>query len=657
MKLNLKLISLILILFFISISIVSAEDAAQIDNNLSEIETNNIDEIGATINQIETSIGETESNSPTVESKGFYELQQQIWKSTSGDTIELDSDYIYDGVRPNGITIDRTITLDGKGHTLDANNSGMFYIQSGITNVVFKNTIFRNGEKACGGAIFADNGTHYLTITNCTFINNKATTSNIGGALYIKASNCTITDSYFENNSAKTSGGAIRIEGDSQIISNNIFIGNKAIGTLGGAINALGHNIKIIDNTFRQNIAGRDGGAIDIEGTLVAQMGTRNIISNNVFDSNKVTGSKEGSYGGAISIAGQNCEISNNNFTNNHADTLGGAIRWNGADSNSGIITGNIFEGNYAKSGGAIYDAGSGLTISKNTFKNNGATAGAGGSINVNGDNSVISDNEITKSSTKTSGGAIYLDGKYNKLTNNIISMCSANDNGGAAYITGASATIIGNKFISNTAEKLAGAAQIKTSNANIKNNEFTGNVAKSSGGAAYIEGAKITLDNNIFSKNQAGTQSVGGAIRWFGNDATITKNKFISNTANVGFAYYGSGENPTITGNTFSPKKTNTERWEKTNVKLTTPTKTFKKSEKTKKVIITLKSASNKILKNKKITLKVNKKTYTAKTNSKGQATFKVKLTKKGTYKYTTKFAGDTYYNALSKTGTIKIK
>ena len=90
---------------------------------------------------------------------------------------------------------------------------------------------------------------------------------------------------------------------------------------------------------------------------------------------------------------------------------------------------------------------------------------------------------------------------------------------------------------------------------------------------------------------------------------------------------------------------------------KITAPKKSFKAKVKTKKVKITLKSGST-LLKNKKITLKVNGKTYTAKTNSKGVATIKVtKLTKKGTFTYTVKFAGDKAYKAITKKGKITIK
>ena len=90
---------------------------------------------------------------------------------------------------------------------------------------------------------------------------------------------------------------------------------------------------------------------------------------------------------------------------------------------------------------------------------------------------------------------------------------------------------------------------------------------------------------------------------------------------------------------------------------KITAPKKSFKAKVKTKKVKITLKSGST-VLKSKKITLKVNGKTYTAKTNSKGVATIKVtKLTKKSTFTYTVKFAGDKAYKAITKKGKMTIK
>jgi nitrogen fixation protein FixH len=91
---------------------------------------------------------------------------------------------------------------------------------------------------------------------------------------------------------------------------------------------------------------------------------------------------------------------------------------------------------------------------------------------------------------------------------------------------------------------------------------------------------------------------------------------------------------------------------------KMTAKAKTFKKSVKTKKYSITLKTNQNKVMKNTKVTIKVNKKTYTAKTNSKGVATFKItKLTKKGKYTATVTYKGDSCYNKLTKKVKITVK
>ena len=91
---------------------------------------------------------------------------------------------------------------------------------------------------------------------------------------------------------------------------------------------------------------------------------------------------------------------------------------------------------------------------------------------------------------------------------------------------------------------------------------------------------------------------------------------------------------------------------------KLTAKKKTFKRSVKVKKYSIVLKDNVGKAIKKAKVTIKIGKKTYAAKTNSKGKASFKIKkLTKKGTYKATVTFKGNKYYNKVVKKVKIKIK
>ena len=62
-------------------------------------------------------------------------------------------------------------------------------------------------------------------------------------------------------------------------------------------------------------------------------------------------------------------------------------------------------------------------------------------------------------------------------------------------------------------------------------------------------------------------------------------------------------------------------------------------------------------LYKGKKITLTVNGKTYSAKTDSKGVAKFNVKLTKKGKYSAKVKFGGDSTYKSSNKSIKVTIK
>ena len=94
-----------------------------------------------------------------------------------------------------------------------------------------------------------------------------------------------------------------------------------------------------------------------------------------------------------------------------------------------------------------------------------------------------------------------------------------------------------------------------------------------------------------------------------------------------------------------------------KTTPKFKVTKKLFKKSTKTKKYRIILKDKTGKKIKKAKVYLRVKGKTYKAKTNSKGSATFKItKLNKKGTFKGRIKFKGNKYYNRISKKVKIKV-
>lgn len=519
MKLNLKLISLLLILFFVTISFVSASEIDELeinDNNNVRVNDMSTENIGANL------IQEKEPLS-AANSKTFKDLNSEISKAEAGDTIVLDSDYVYNsGFTNNGITINKKLTIDGNGYTLDAKKSGRIFSIT-ADNVILKNIIFVNGYKSDGAGAISCSIASKLTISNCTFKNNAADA--IAGAVFLKNNGHKVIGCTFISNTASKSGGAIRLQGNNAIFENNVFKSNKVTGSdfLGGAICALGNNIIVKNNTFTSNVAGRDGGALDIEGSETEKIGKNNIITFNTFTSNSAK------YGGAISANCQNITISNNIFNNNHATTsgLGGAIRIAGTKTNTGKITGNSFIGNYAPSGGTIFINGNGTSVSKNTFKNSKSTSASGGTINIRGNNNVVSQNDIDTSNSKGSGGAIYADGNNFKLTNNNITSATSGASGGAAYILSTGSTITGNIFNSNTASTLGGAIQVKGNKATLNTNKFISNTAKSNnGGAIYIESDNAVLKSNDFEGNSAKT---GYSLYGKGSKPTISNNNLIN--------------------------------------------------------------------------------------------------------------------------------
>ena len=152
----------------------------------------------------------------------------------------------------------------------------------------------------------------------------------------------------------------------------------------------------------------------------------------------------------------------------------------------------------------------------------------------------------------------------------------------------------------------------------------------------------KVTVKVGTISKTL--TTNAKGQVSL--NVATLVPKTY---TATVKFAgddaYLASSVSPKVVVSKAKPK-------------ITAKAKTFKVKVKTKKYTVTLKNNKGKVMKKVKLTLKVGKKTYKATTNSKGKATFKItKLTKKGKYTATVKFAGSKYYKALSKKVKVTVK
>ena len=136
-----------------------------------------------------------ESKTMTVDYRTFAELQDIIDQSTG--IVVLDHDYAFGDEDTGAIIINKSITINGNGHTIDGNDkSSIFNITA--ENVVIANVTLINGKSVDnGGAITwsGDNG----TIENTTFANNTAEN---GGAVYVSGNNMTIENSTFTGNNA-----------------------------------------------------------------------------------------------------------------------------------------------------------------------------------------------------------------------------------------------------------------------------------------------------------------------------------------------------------------------------------------------------------------------------------------------------------------------
>ncbi|MBR4396357.1 MAG: Ig-like domain repeat protein, partial [Methanobrevibacter sp.] len=89
---------------------------------------------------------------------------------------------------------------------------------------------------------------------------------------------------------------------------------------------------------------------------------------------------------------------------------------------------------------------------------------------------------------------------------------------------------------------------------------------------------------------------------------------------------------------------------------RLTLYKKTYRLKNRNKYLVATLKTAKGHAIAGKKISFRINGKTYTAKTNYKGIAKVRVSLSRKRIYAFTATFAGDNTFAKISKKSTLVV-
>ncbi|MDO5852341.1 MAG: hypothetical protein Q4Q23_07625, partial [Methanobacteriaceae archaeon] len=195
-----------------------------INNKQKQEETNNT--IKTTTNTINT-------NTKTTGTGNFEELEKAINDTNRGETLNLTGNYTRNGEEYlTGITINRTITINGDGFTIDGMNNGRIFQINTDGNLTLNNMTLTKGTTTntdCG-AIYNNGGT--LTINNCTLTNNTA--NSLGGAIYNTGGTINITNSILTHNNATGrgsggDGGAIYNTGNGVLcVVGSVFLNNTA---------------------------------------------------------------------------------------------------------------------------------------------------------------------------------------------------------------------------------------------------------------------------------------------------------------------------------------------------------------------------------------------------------------------------------------------
>ena len=363
----------------------------------------------------------------------------------------------------NGITINKDITIDGKGHTIDAKNLGrIFSIGEGFT-VTLTNATLINGKADKGGAIYNDGS---LTLSDVKLSDNAA--DGYGGAVFNNGE-LVVSDSVFDSNDIVNRGSASVDYGGAAIynwkegtlkVTNSNFTNNiknyKNGDNLVGAITTIG-NATVSGSNFVNN-SGRWGGAISATGAELRKNSSTLTVSNTIFKDNSAL------YAGAVYIWGSNYNIADCVFDNNTAfgkgnmtpnNNNGGALvvsqvsRFN--EPITGTISGSKFTNNKAQYGGAAYFNKGFVTITDSVFENNVATA---------------------------EGGAV--DFSHASVKDLVVSINNSSFVGNKAPVAGAIFTNVDSKitnsnFINNSAAKIGGAI-CNVNDLTVENSKFVNN-------------------------------------------------------------------------------------------------------------------------------------------------------------------------------------
>lgn len=288
----------------------------------------------------------------------YDELSSAISNALNGDTIEVTSDIIVTAQ----LTINKTLTINGNGHTISVPVPG--FDDSGVYNTspsafrVFNVTsgIVSINDVVVKGGTASPYGSGIYVASGATLHLEGVTVSNCGGASYPGGGICNYGGTVFlkecniVRNGARYGGGFLNLSGGKMFVENCSFSENRSLSATGGG--GAGENqafLYINNSTFSNNKSTELGGAINnYNGTAY--------ILNSTFSGNV---NISGSYsGGAMRSSGflSAIYLVNDIFAYNYTSTNGNSYFLNDFDPSfwSGVTAYNcLFHGSTFVSGGS----------------------------------------------------------------------------------------------------------------------------------------------------------------------------------------------------------------------------------------------------------------------------------------------------------------
>lgn len=384
-------------------------------------------------------------------------------------------------------------------------------IRSAGYNLTVDQSIFKNNSGCIGGAaIYATNW--YANILNSNFSNNQNYfPSQRGGAVYVSAREVSVANSRFSGNAAIGKGGGLYADSSGSVTITNTYFSENVVKSSngdGGALVVYASKGSFITGChFSGNNAGYTSGN---GGAVYVQSGDATMTDCSFRDN------VAGSQGGAIATYQfSNITISNTTFINNTASTGGGgAIYVTGSYTNISL-TSNTFSYNTAAGCGTLdiresYHCSADLT--GNTFTHNRAIGqifgvNSGGVLCTRNASVLIRDNNFSDNSATHDAGVLQVDESDITIERSKFSNNTAGGNGGVLHTNfyPVSYTIIDSSFTNNKADNggvmFIGKAD---SQVNVSGGTFAYNQAKNRGGVIDITGSTLYIDRASICKNSA---------------------------------------------------------------------------------------------------------------------------------------------------------